>query len=233
MLIQKSVIATVVLLVAGGVQVAGQHGHGEGHHVDGPRHDFSDAERWASLFDAEDRDQWQKPKQVVGLMQIETGMTVADLGAGTGYFLEWIAASVGDQGRVLALDPEEALVDHMRQRAADQGWHRVEARQIPFDDPGLGDDLVDRILIVDTWHHIEDREDYAAKLRTSLRDEGRIYIVDFTPESPLGPPAEHRVGKEQVKTELEAGGLEVKVLDEDLPYQFVLEAFASKDGNSD
>ncbi len=185
-------------------------------------HDFSDAERWTGIFDSPERQEWQKPGEVVALMKIEPGMTAADLGAGTGYFLAYLSPAVGEDGRVLALEPEASLVEFMQQRAADKGWSNVEPRRIPYDDPQLDAGSVDRLLIVNTWHHIEDRPVYAAKIRQALKPEGRVYVVDFTLDSPSGPPPEERLQPDQIIDELTRGGLASALVEETLPRQFVV-----------
>lgn len=188
----------------------------------GMQHDFSDAEKWAQVFDDPSRAEWQKPQEVVGLMEIEPGMQVADIGAGTGYFLGYLAAAVGEEGRVLGLDPEQNLVDYMNKRAEQAGWKRVRAKVIPYDSPGLPDRSTDRILIVDTWHHIADRGSYSKKLAEALAEGGYVYVVDFTMESPVGPHKDHRLGPEQVMKELQEGGFTVELVDETLPNQYIV-----------
>lgn len=207
---------------AAGHPGAARHGHhGQGHH-----HGFSDVERFARIFDDPERDEWQMPEQVVELLAISPGMTVVDLGAGTGYFLPHLARAVGPEGRVIALDTEPNMVAHMQQRIAEAGWTNVEARVSAPDDPGLDAGSVDRILIVDTWHHIEGRERYTERLRDALREGGSVTIVDFTRESPYGPPPSMRLTAEEAAGELRAGGLEPAVREEPLPYQWVVTASA-------
>jgi len=200
----------------------GEHHHGEGHNSDGMRHDFSDAEFWSSRFDAPERDEWQRPEHVVELLDLNAGMTVADIGAGTGYFEGYLSRAVGDGGQVLALDVEQTLVDFMSARATREGWTNVEARVVPYDDPQLEPGGVDRILVVDTWHHIGNRVAYTGLMRESLRDGGSVYVVDFTLETERGPPREHRLSAEHVASELREGGLEATILEEELPDQYVV-----------
>ncbi len=197
-------------------------GPGEHHGEPGHHHDFSDAERWAKVFDAAARDVWQKPAHVVTLLNLVPGMTVADLGAGTGYFIPYLSRAVGPQGKVLGLDVEATMVDYLRARASREQLVNVEARQVAADDPGLAPGTVDRVLIVDTWHHLDARPRYAAKLVSALAPEGAVVVVDFTRDSPHGPPPEFRLTAEQIAAELKAGGLVTEVLGEELPYQFVV-----------
>lgn len=203
---------------------AGHESHA-GHPAGMPmQHDFSDAEKWAKVFDDPTRAEWQKPQEVVRLMEIRPGMQVADIGAGTGYFLGYLAAAVGEEGRVLGLDPEPNLVDYMNKRAEQAGWTRVRAKQIPYDSPSLAERSTDRILIVDTWHHIAERAAYTKKLAAALTEGGAVYVVDFTLESPVGPKVDHRLPPEQVMAELKEGGLEPELLDETLPNQYIVKA---------
>ena len=196
--------------------------HGEHHH--GMPHRFEDPIKWEKIFEDPERDVWQRPDEVVTHMAIEPGMTVADIGAGTGYLLERLARAAGPEGRVLALDVEASLVEHMKARVESGGeaWKTVEARKVPFDDPQLAAESTHRIVILDTWHHIGDREVYAGKLREALAPDGRVFIVDFTLDSPHGPPAKHRLVAEQVIAELEAGGLKAGVVEESLPNQYIV-----------
>jgi len=206
-----------------------QHGHGteeppaasETRH-DSMHHDFSDAEHWSMRFDSAERQAWQKPEEVTELLAIEPGMTAVDLGAGTGYFLPYLSVAVGDAGRVIGLDPELGMVRFMVERAEREGLANVESRQIPFDDPELATGTADRILIVNTWHHIQNREAYAAKLRSALAVGGTVAVVDFTRDSPSGPPVAERLDPKQVIRELREGGLDAEVIEETLPRQYVV-----------
>lgn len=203
-------------------QPHGQHGtstHGQGMH-----HDFSDVERYAERFEGPDRIAWQRPEHVVSLLQIRPGMTVVDLGAGTGFFEPYLAAAVGPDGRVLALDVEPAMVSHISQRVEEEGLGPVEARLVPYDDPELEAASVDRVLIVNTWHHIDDRALYAGKLKEALTENGRVYVVDFERDSPHGPPARHRLTAREVVAELEGGGLQATPIEEELPHQYIVVA---------
>ena len=162
------------------------------------------------------------PEHVIDLMAVVPGMTLVDLGAGTGFFSKPLSEAAGPQGRVLALDPEENLVAFMNERAAREGLSNVEARVIPHDDPQLEDGSVDRILIVNTWHHISDRAEYSTKLLRALKAGGQIFIVDFEMDSPSGPPRQHRLEPEEILQDLRGGGLEARQMGDELPRQYVI-----------
>ena len=187
--------------------------------------DFSEVERFARHFNSPDRDAWQKPAEVTKLLELRSGQVVADIGAGTGYFVPYLSKVAAKGGRVLALDVEPNMVEYMRRRGAKEGWTNVDARVVAPDDPKLPPTSVDRILIVDTWHHIDDRSSYAAKLATALKPSGSLMVVDYTLDSDMGPPADHRLAPEQVVKELEGGGLRASVVEaETLPKQYVVRA---------
>lgn len=197
--------------------LAGVHGHSsgsEGH--------FPPPQSYADELDDPERDAWQRPQAVMRLLECRPGMTAADLGAGTGYFIGYLAQAVGHGGRVLALDSDRAMIDRLRRRIDDHGLPNVLPILVEPDDPGLAPRSVDRILVVNTWHHIHDRVGYAGKLLTALRPQGLLLIVDFTRESPEGPPAKHRLARERVLQELRAAGFDADPLEESLPYQYAI-----------
>ena len=201
------------------------HGdHTGGHTMSHPtgQHRFTDAERWSRSFDDPARDAWQKPREVVRLMEIDPGMIVADIGAGTGYFMKHLAAAVGTSGRAVGLDIEPAMVEFMRKRIAEETWGNAEAREIAPDASDLQPESFDRILIVNTWHHIGERKDYSKTLGSALKPGGRVFIVDFTKETSHGPPPAHRLHAEEVVKELKAGGLDAEIVAESLPEQYVI-----------
>ncbi len=222
------------------------HDHGQAHHEHGhPQHAgpaqgkphgplghrFEKAEDYVAAFEGPDRDAWQEPQQVVKVLGVKAGMTVVDLGAGTGYFMPHLAKAVGKAGKLIALDVEADMVRHLKERAAREGHGNVDARLVPFDDPQLAPASVDRILIVNTWHHIPDRKVYGQKLASALTPKGSIWVVDFTMESDIGPPVAHRLPPETVAAELASAGLQTKIIApaaEGLAKQYVVAAWPKR-----
>ena len=210
-------------------QRGGQSEHAHGHHSHeggkGYAKDFSQVERFAKHFDDPARDAWQHPELVVKHLQAAPGETVVDIGAGTGYFIPYLAAAVGASGRVLALDVEPNMVEHMKGRIEEAGLQNVRATVVAADDPGLPESSVDRVLIVNTWHHIAQRASYAGKIAKTLKPNGSLLIVDFTRESDIGPPERHRLTPQQVIDELNSAGLAAEVVEaEQLTKQYLVRA---------
>jgi ubiquinone/menaquinone biosynthesis C-methylase UbiE len=187
------------------------------------RHRFDDAEQWAKVFDDPARDAWQKPDKVVRFLGVRSGQSVADLGAGTGYFTVRLAKAVGASGKVYAVDIEPALVDHIAERARSAGLAQVVPVLAAAADARLPERSVDLVLVVNTWHHIDDRLRYLERLSRALKPGGRIAIVDFREgDLPVGPPAGHKLHREAILSELAAGGWSLGDEYRKLPYQYVL-----------
>lgn len=202
------------------------HGHHAGHHghhaPGGVGHDFADADQWATVFDDPARDAWQQPQHVIELLDVFPGQVVVDVGAGTGYFERYLSRAVGGAGVVHALDSEPAMIAYLEERAKREAWPNVRPRVVQTDDPGLPRAGVDRVLVVDTWHHLPKRVEYAKAIAAALTPGGAIAIVDFTLESELGPPPAMRIAPETVVQELAQAGLAATIVDERLPHQYVV-----------
>ncbi len=214
--------ALAALLAGCASKTAPPPAHEHGHHPDPLVHRFEHAHQWTAELDAPTRDAWQKPADVVAAMEIPSGATVADVGAGTGYFTPWLSRAVGERGVVLAVDVEPDMVRHLKERAEREKLTNVRPSLAATDDPRLPAASVDRILVVDTWHHIARREAYAAKLHDALRPGGKVFVVDFKLDAEHGPPPAHRLSPEAVVRELNAGGLSAVVAPVELPQQYIV-----------
>jgi len=170
------------------------------------------------------RDEWQKPDEVIKLLELREGQVIADIGAGSGYFTLRLARAIGDKGRVMALDVNEGMVAHLRQRLAQEQLKNVTVMQVPAHDPLLIDQSLDVAFICDTYHHLEDREVYLRKIRKALKPNGRLVLIDFYKREgiPVGPPMSMRLSEETVRKELQNAGLHVTQTLTTLPYQYLL-----------
>jgi SAM-dependent methyltransferase len=228
-------VQVIRLVIVGSVATAGcsspgHHAHGQANHAahgdhaaHAHGHGFTDAAAWAKVFDDPARDAWQRPDDVIRAMELTPTMTVADIGAGTGYFAVRLARLV-PTGRVIATDIEADMVKHLTERAAHDKIDNLQAVMATESSAGLGPDSVDRILIVDVWHHLGDRVSYARELGAALRPGGRLFIVDYSATATRGPPAQMRLAPEAVIAELVSAGWSASLSPTTLPEQYIIEA---------
>jgi cyclopropane fatty-acyl-phospholipid synthase-like methyltransferase len=189
----------------------------EGH---GAHHSFDDADAWAAQFEDPKRDTWQKPEQVIAALQLAPDAKVADIGSATGYFPVRIAKAL-PKSRVYGMDVESSMVDYLNKRAEAEQLTNLSSHLAEFADAKIPEP-VDLILMVNTYHHIEARPAYFAKLKGSLKEGGRIAIIDFTRASKMGPDAMEKIPPEQVEAELKEAGFKLVQTQTFLPEQFFL-----------
>jgi ubiquinone/menaquinone biosynthesis C-methylase UbiE len=183
-------------------------------------HRFDDPERYARSFDDPARDAWQMPERVIASLQLQPAASVADLGAGTGYFSVRLARAV-PQGTVYAVDIEQAMLAHIAKRAAAAGLTNIVTVTAAERSPALPAS-VDVLLVVDTYHHLPDRVAYFRDVEKVLKPGGRVAIVDFRKDSPEGPPPQFRFDAEQIVAEMEKAGYRVAARHGFLPRQHFL-----------
>jgi SAM-dependent methyltransferase len=188
--------------------------------VDHHEHRFSGAEKWAQVFDDPERDAWQKPHEVLQALKLAPDAWVADIGSGTGYFAVRFAHRV-PKGRVYGVDAEPDMVRYLTERAKREGLGNLTAVAAKPSNPGIPS-AVDLVILVDTYHHVPDRERYFRNLRKSLKPGGRLAIIDFTLDSPLGPPKRARIPPDAVKKELARAGYALAEEHTFLPHQYFL-----------
>jgi ubiquinone/menaquinone biosynthesis C-methylase UbiE len=187
-------------------------------------HRFANADEWSRVLDDPERDAWQRPEGVLRALELMPTTTVADVGAGTGYFAVSLARAV-PRGRVIATDVEPDMVRYLEERARREGLPNLSAILATPTTSGLGARSVDRILVVHVWHHLTNRVDYARDLAASLRPGGKLVIVDFTLAAHRGPPMELRVAPEVMVAELTAAGLSARVSSVVIPDQYIVKAW--------
>jgi len=183
-------------------------------------HGFSGAQEWSKVFDDPKRDAWQKPHEVIQALALKPDAVVADIGSGTGYFAVRFAHMV-PKGKVYGLDTEPDMVKYLAERAKREGLRNLISSKAEPGDPRLPE-KADLVIFVDVVHHIDSREGYFAKLRDSLKSGGRIAVIDFRMDSPVGPPKAARIAPAQVKAELKQAGYALDREHAFLPNQYFL-----------
>ena len=175
------------------------------------------------LLETPDRALWQKPHEIMDALRIAEGSTVADIGAGAGWFTIQLAQRVGPNGLVYAQDVQPQMLRSIERRV---GRETLSDRVRPLlgsgSDPNLPAAALDAVLVVDTYQEVEDRVLFLQNLARSLKPGGLIGIVNYRPgEGGPGPPADERVASAAVEADARAAGLRL-VDRETLPYQYLL-----------
>ncbi len=185
-------------------------------------------EELSQRFEDPSRDAWQKPDQVIALLGDIKGKTVVDIGAGSGYFTFRLA----EKGAVVvAADVDDDFQNFIAHKKEELGYSddQVRLKKIPYDSPMLGKESADAVIIVNTYHHIEDRVPYFQEVHQGLTPEGVLMIVDFKKQKfdggVPGPPIKMRISKDQVLEELKQSGFKSFEVDTDLlEYQYIVRA---------
>lgn len=165
------------------------------------------AERW----ELESREVYLARDQIVAALGLEPGSAIADVGTGTGLYMEPLAAAVGPEGKVYAIDISPSFVFHVRERARAAGLDQVEVVLSSERSTHLPAGSVDVAYVCDVYHHFEYHEDMLGSIRRALRPGGTLVVVDFhripgvTREWLLGHV---RAGREVFQSEIEAAGFE-------------------------
>ena len=195
-------------------------------HKQGAANEFmhqSSTEELIKRFESKERDAYQKPEKVMAYLGDLSGKTIMDIGAGSGYFSVKLAKQAD---KVIAADVNQEFLDHIQKRIEEGGLSNIALRKIPYDSPSLQANEVDMALIVNTYHHIENRSAYFSKVKKGLKEDGALVVIDFfKTDVPEGPPTAMKISIDKVIAELKAAGyttfeVEVNVL----PYQFIIKA---------
>lgn len=171
-----------------------------------------DVDLMVRRFEAESREIFARRAAIARAVGLRTGMAVADVGAGTGVFVDFFARDVGPEGRVFAVEIAPGFVERLRERAAARGHRQVEAVLCDERDVGLAPASVDVVFACDTYHHFEYPRSTLASIHRALRPAGELVIVDFERIPGTSRPwvLDHvRCGKEQVTIEVLGAGFEL------------------------
>jgi predicted methyltransferase len=159
----------------------------------------------------ERREKWQKVDEIFTALQIRPGVVVADIGAGDGFFTARLAAAVGDDGRVLAVDVGASALRRLKTRVANESLSNVEVIEGAADDPKLPPAAVDAALIVNAYHEMAAHQAMLSKIRAALKPDGRLVIVEPISRARRTSGRDeqirsHEIAPELVRDEVRAAG---------------------------
>lgn len=176
----------------------------------------------AGWLERPQREQEEMPDQVVANMELEPDDVVADIGAGTGYFSFRIAEQV-PEGRVLAVDIQQEMLDLIEQRARQEGVDNVEPVLGRVDDPRLPENTVDAVLMVDAYHEFSHPFEMMEGIVQALKPGGRVVLLEYRAEDPRVPIRPlHKMSEEQVVREMLVFDLEWDATLDFLPWQHMM-----------
>lgn len=146
-------------------------------------------EYFLEVLEAPDKKEWQKPEMVIANLPIKAGDTIADLGAGSGYFTMLLSKKTGEKGIVYAVDIETDMLEYIKNRAYKEGLNNITTVLAQYDNPSLSNNSLDLIFMCEAYYFLVNRQNYLNILNNILRKEGKLVIIDHhVPDFPLTPP---------------------------------------------
>lgn len=177
----------------------------------------------APWLERAEREDEERPKLAVRLLQLQPGMTVADIGAGSGYYTELLSRAVGPQGKVYATDIQPGMIQLLRRRAEKRKLANVEVVLNTDRSAGLPPESIDLALMVDVYHELAYPQEVLRSLKASLKPGGRLVLLEFRAEDPNVPiRPEHKMTVADARRELEHEGFVFEKVLPDLPWQHIL-----------
>jgi ubiquinone/menaquinone biosynthesis C-methylase UbiE len=177
----------------------------------------------APWLERAEREDEEHPRLAVRLLQLRAGDTVADIGAGSGYYTELLSRAVGPAGAVYATDIQPAMLQLLEKRIRDHRLANVKTILGTDDDPRLPPLALDLVLLVDVYHEFSRPQEMLRRIHAALKPGGRLVLLEFRKEDPAVPiRPEHKMSVQEVRTELEAERFGFERVLNDLPWQHIL-----------
>jgi ubiquinone/menaquinone biosynthesis C-methylase UbiE len=193
------------------------------HPVSGRR--FASVMGWqgADWLERSEREFEEEPEKALDALGALTGLTVGDVGAGSGYFTVRLASRVGPNGRVYANDLQPEMLKMLAARLSREWIANVTLVPGLVDDPRLPRSALDLVLMVDVYHEFSEPQKMLRGLRSALKPGGRLVLLEYRKEDPDVPiRLEHKMTVAEARLELEAEGYWLSKVDERLPRQHIL-----------
>jgi ubiquinone/menaquinone biosynthesis C-methylase UbiE len=125
-----------------------------------------------------ERDAWQKPEDLIGLLKIGSGSQAADIGCHEGYMTFKLSKIVGETGKIYAVDVEESKVEKVKQKAEELKIKNIQTVKGDYDNPKLPGNSFDAVIILDTYHEMDDHDEILKHILTALKPGGRLLLCE-------------------------------------------------------
>ena len=215
--IPAGVVAAALMLAALAAQQPGVHP------VSGRVYALPMGVAGAPWLDRTERELEEDPDLAMRLIRVQRGSTVADLGAGSGYFTVRLARAVGAAGKVYAVDIQPGMLELLQRAVTKERFTNVIPVLGAADDPRLPAESLDLVMMVDVYHELASPQVTLGHLKRALKPGGRLVLLEYRAEDPDVPiRPEHKMTKAQVKLEIEHEGFKQQRVYDDLPRQHLI-----------
>lgn len=192
-----------------------QHGHAN-HHMN--KSSFEDL---VKNFESSDRNEWQKPEEVIRFLGDLKNKIIIDIGAGTGYFEFKMKEP---SAKIIAADVDDRFIKYINDRITREKSSNISVRKAAYEKPPVSEKEADIVFMVDVYHHIENRKGYFSMVKKGLKPNGEMVIVDFKKgDFEIGPPNDMKIESQTVIEEMKLAGFNLVTQDTTtLKYQYML-----------
>ena len=187
-----------------------------------------DRARVAQSLQSDEREQRQKPRELIASIGVKKGWTIADIGSGPGFMEPYFLEAIGPTGKIYAEDIQQDFLDQVKAKIKENGWKNVETILGGQTNPNLPKGKVDLAFILDAYHHFEQPQVTLGHIRESLKPGGQLAVVDFYRSRPHPTMSKERLeghireDRDGFAAEIEKAGFQLVRTFDHLPYQYVL-----------
>ena len=183
---------------------------------------FAETEKYIEFLERPDRARWQKPDEVVAALHLEGAETLADVGAGSGYFTFRFAKAL-PRGKVIATDIDPEMVRHVHHKVLSDGVPNVQVVLADPKDPTVSA-AADVVFVCDVIHHVEGQAAWLRRMFSEMKPGAKLVVIEFKEgKLPEGPPEAVKIPKAKLTATLRDAGFALKSDDPELlPYQTFL-----------
>ncbi len=150
----------------------------------------------------------QPPDRIVDAIGVKPGMTIGEIGAGTGRLTIWLSERVGPKGKILANDIDQDALDHLQGRCRENGVKNIQIIKGTVEDPRLPKGTLDIAFMINVYHHLDKPHEMLLHIKPSLKSGGILAIVDADPEK-SGFGDDHSTPKKEMLQQLDKAGYKV------------------------
>jgi arsenite methyltransferase len=180
---------------------------------------FEEVSQYIEFLERKDRNVWQKPDEIVSSLQLRGNETVADVGAGSGYFSFRFSQAL-PEGKLIAIDTEPEMLRYIYHKATSLGIKNIEVILASYEDPKLPE-KADIVFICDVLHHVKQRTEWLSKLHSEMGKGAKLVLIEFKEgDLPEGPPENLKISGEEMQSLVGKAGFRLMKADSKfLPYQ--------------